>query len=158
MEAMKRLALAGLAALAVLVAACSSDGGGDGAVYMGGGFYYGHTWYDNPYYWYDDPDYIVVDPPERPDNPDGPPRPDNTLPGDLPNQPQGPVRPDNTLPGDLPNRPSDLPSQVERPGTRPTTGTADRSRMPAAQPRISTPRARPSIPAGGRRMGGGRRR
>jgi hypothetical protein len=124
-----------VALLAVLSACSSSDSYDRGNVSMGGSVYYGHAWYDDPYYWNSGPGYVVVAPPYGPG---------------YPNRPVPPV-------GTLPDRPTTLPSPVgpttkpaQRPatsGTRPAPAPSSRSRMPAAQPRVSSPSARPSIPS-----------
>lgn len=143
---MRRHALVAFAASACVahLGGCASDdyAGSSGSVSSHTAFYYGSPWYGNPYYYYDDPDYVVV-PPDRPD--------------------QLPVRPENPIaelpPGERP-RPTPLPA--ERPRVEPLPSDRASSRMPKAQPRTSTPRARPSIPSaprgGGFSRGGGRRR
>ncbi len=130
-------------ALLAMLSAClpgcsSSDGYSSSQVSTGGSFYYGSPYPYFPGYGYGGPDYIVVAPP-RPPYPGG----------ELPVRPVQPIAP---LPGG--NRPTTLPA--ERPGTQPATSASSRSRMPSAQPRMSSPSARPSIP--NRSRGGGGRR
>lgn len=136
--------LLGAAGVAIL-AGCASDDyyGSPGPVSTHTAFYYGSAWYDDPYYYYDDPDYVVT-PPDRPDRPALGPRPEQPIAG-VP--PGGGVAPTPL--------PADRPVQGARPEPQ------SRSRMPAAQPRTSTMRSRPSIPSmprGGGFRGGGRRR
>lgn len=143
------LACVGLALMSVGPSGCSSSDSysdpyhGSG-ISTGASFYYGTPYpyygpyYGYPYYGYNGPDYIVT-PPPRPTYPGG----------ELPVRPEQPIaRPPGA------ERPSTLPA--ERPGTRPSTADSSRSRMPSAQPRMSTPSARPSIPS--RSRGGGGRR
>jgi hypothetical protein len=141
------------AALGLWLAGCASDDyyGSPGSVSTHTSFYYGSGWYDYPYYYYDDPDYIVT-PPDRPIDPGA--RPENPIANVPPAE--------GAKPGQLPSpRPDDGPSASPRTPTQ-KSSTTSRSRMPSAQPRSSTSRARPSIPSqprgGGMSRGGGRRR
>ncbi len=135
-------------ALLAVVSAClpgcsSSDSYSTGRVSTGGAFYYGSPYPYYPYYGYGGPDYIVVAPP-RPPYPGG----------ELPVRPVQPIAP---LPGG--DRPTTLPAaSPDRPSARPATSSSSRSRMPSAQPRMSSPAARPSIPNRSRGSGGRRGR
>jgi hypothetical protein len=126
---MKHYRIAPALALLAALSACSSGDSYDrGNVSMSGSVYYGHAWYDDPYYWNNGPGYVVVAPPYGPGYPD---------------RPVPPI-------GTLPDRPTTLPSPIgptTKPEPRPAPSAATRSKMPSAQPRMSTPSARPSIPS-----------
>ena len=102
---------------AAVIGGCASDGYSSSSVSYGSSFYYGHSWYNDPYYWSRSPSYVVVAP-DRPDRPDRPIE-----------------RPDT--------RPTPLPAQ---PMPQPEPRASSRSRMPPAQPRMSSPSRGASIP------------
>jgi hypothetical protein len=122
--------LAGTLAILLLVGCASDDGySGSSSVSVGASFYYGTGWYGSPYYGYP-PGYVVV-PPDYVDRPGEPGRPG------------GPGGPDV---GPRPEQPIANPPSAAQPKAS--------SRMPSAQPRVSSSSMRSSIPRGG----GGRRR
>lgn len=66
-----------------MLGGCASDGYSSSSVSYGTSFYYGHSWYDDPYYWSRSPSYVVVAP-DRPDRPEQPIERPETRPTPLP--------------------------------------------------------------------------
>lgn len=109
---------------AAMLAGCASDGySGGSSASVGVSYYHGQSWYDDPYYWYGPPGYVVV-PPDNVDRPDRPVKPTQ------------PIAPEPGTPG---ARPQPRPAAKPAPSVR-------TSRMPSAQPRVSSASHRASIP------------
>ncbi len=123
-----RFLATGLGLICLVLAGCASDGysSGSSSVSVGASFYYGAGWYGGTYYPYGPPGYVVV-PPDY---------------ANRPGEPGRPVGPEQPIAKPQPVGPSQLPA------------TSSGSRMPSAQPRMSSSSSRASIPRASR---GGRR-